>query len=72
MNIAEDHRGRNHMVIGFTLPVQSMHIINKVMSSNPAHGDVHTIQNYVVKFVSYGGFLWILWFPPPIKLTAMI
>ena len=27
-------------------------IITKVVSSNPAHGEVYLIQNYVVKFVS--------------------
>ena len=27
-------------------------IIAKVVSSNPAHGEVYSIQNYVVKFVS--------------------
>jgi hypothetical protein len=34
------------------------------------------IQHYVMKFVNYlrqvDGFLWVLWFPPPIKLTATI
>jgi hypothetical protein len=34
------------------------------------------IQHYVIKFVSdlrqVDGFLWGLWFPPPIKLTAKI
>ena len=39
-------------------------------------GKVYSIQNYVIKFVSdlrqVCGFLWILQFPPPIKLTAMI
>jgi hypothetical protein len=48
----------------------------KVVSSNPTHGEVYSIQHYVIKFVSdlrqVGGFLWVLWFPPPIKLTATI
>jgi hypothetical protein len=34
------------------------------------------VQHYVIKFVSYlrqvGGFLRVLWIPPPIKLTATI
>jgi hypothetical protein len=34
------------------------------------------VQHYVIKFVSdlwqVGGFLWVLRFPPPIKLTATI
>jgi hypothetical protein len=36
-------------------------IITKVVSSNPAHGEVYLIQHYVIKFVSdlrqVGGFL---------------
>ena len=55
------------------LPVQWVPITNEVVSSNPVHGEVHSIQNYVIKFVSdlrqVGGFRWVLWFPPPIKLT---
>jgi hypothetical protein len=40
-------------------------------------GEVYSIQHHdVIKFVSdlrqVGGFLWVLRFPPPIKLTAMI
>jgi hypothetical protein len=58
------------------LPVQSVPITTKVVSSNPVHGEVYSIQHYVIKFVSdlrqLGGFLWVLQFPPPIKLTAMI
>ena len=45
-------------------------------SSSPTHGEVYSIQHYVIKFVSdllqVGGFLWLFWFPPPIKLTATI
>jgi len=46
------------------------------MSSKPAHGEVYSIQFYVIKFVSdlrqVGGFLRVLRFPAPIKLTATI
>jgi hypothetical protein len=39
-------------------------------------GEVYFVQHYVIKFVSnlqqVGGFLWVLWFPPRIKLIAMI
>jgi hypothetical protein len=38
--------------------------------------EVYSIQHYVIKFVSdlrqVAGFLQLLWFPPPIKLTIMI
>ena len=63
-------------VVDLQLPVQSVPITTKVMNSNPVYDDVYLIQHYVIKFVSelpqVGGFLRILQFPPPIKLTAMI
>ena len=34
------------------LPVQSEPITTKVVSSNPVHGEVYSIQYYVIKFVS--------------------
>jgi len=34
------------------LPVQSVPIITKVVSSNPANGEVYSIQHYVIKFPS--------------------
>ena len=34
------------------LLVQSVSIIIKVVSSNPIHGEVYSIQHYVIKFVS--------------------
>jgi len=37
------------MVVGFQLPVS---ITTKVVSLNPADGQVYSIQDYVVKFVS--------------------
>jgi hypothetical protein len=51
--------------------MQSVPITTKVVSTNPSHGEVYSIQHYVIKFVSdlqqVGGHLR---FPPPIKLTA--
>ena len=53
-----------------------MPINTKVVSSIPAHVEVYLIQHYVIKFVSdwqqVGGFLRILWLPPPIKRPATI
>jgi len=58
------------------LSVQSVPITTNVLRSNPVHGEVYSIQHYVIKFVSdlrqVGGFLCVLQFPPPIKLTATI
>jgi len=34
------------------LPVQSVPITTKVVSSNPLHGEVYLIQHYMIKFVS--------------------
>ena len=65
---------RDHMDL--QLPVQSVPITAKVVSLNPVHGNVYSIQNCVIKFVSdlwqAGGFLQVLLFPPPITLTPMI
>ena len=58
------------------LPVQSAPITITVVSSNPNHGEVYSIQHYVIKFSSdlwqVSDFLRVLRFPPQIKLTAMI
>ena len=32
-------------------PMRSVPVITKVVSSNPAHGEVYLIQLYVIKFV---------------------
>jgi len=54
------------------LLVQSVPITTKVVNSNTVHREMDWIQHYVIKFVSYlrqvSGFLWILRFPPPIKM----
>ena len=55
---------------------QALPITTNVVSSNPIHGEVYSVQHYVIKFFSYllqvGGFLWVLPFSPPIKLSAKI
>ena len=47
--------------INLQLPMQSVSIITEVICSNPVHGEVYSIQHYVIKFVSDlwqdGGFL---------------
>ena len=47
-----------------------------VVRSNPANGEVYSIQHYVIKFASdlrqVGASIPVLQFPPPIKLIAMI
>jgi len=51
-------------------------ITTKVVSLNPAHGEVYSIQHYVIKFVGdlrqVIGFLRVPRFPPLIKLKSMI
>ena len=51
------------------LLIQSVPITTKVVSLNPTHSQVYSIQHYVIKFVrnlqQVGGFLWVLQFPPP-------
>jgi hypothetical protein len=64
---------KDHMVVGYTTTYT---ISTKVMSLIPAHGEVYSIQLYAIKFVSklrqVCGFLRVLRFPPPIKLTVTI
>ena len=67
---------RDRMVFDLQLPVQSVSITTKVVSLNPVHGEVYSIQHHVIKFVSnlrqVSGLLRVLRFPAPIKLTATI
>jgi hypothetical protein len=53
--------------------MQSVPITTNVVSSNPVHGEVYSIQHYVINFVSdlwqVSGFLKVLRFHPPKKLT---
>ena len=56
--------------------MQSVYITINVASSNPAYGEVYSMQHYAIKLVSdlqeVDGFLRVLWFPPSIKLTTTI
>jgi len=47
--------------------MQSVLITTKVVNSNPAHGEVYSMQYYLIKFVSV--FLLVCWFHSPMKLT---
>jgi hypothetical protein len=61
------------MVVGFTT---TWAITTKVVSSNLADDEVYSRQHYVIMFVSdlrqVSGFLWVIRFPPLIKLTTTI
>ena len=67
LNKLRGRGGHDHMVAGFT---------TNVVSLNPVHGEVYSIQHYVIKFFNdlrqVCGFHQVLRFPPPIKLTATI
>jgi hypothetical protein len=58
------------------VPVQLVSVTTTVVSLNPIHSKVYSIQHYVIKFVSdlqqVDCFFRILHFPPPIKLIATI
>ena len=68
--------GRDPMVVGFTTTyaIGTYHYWH--CEFEPLWDELILIQHYVIKFVSnmlqVCGYLWVLWFPPPIKLTAMI
>jgi len=80
MNSALSNKGAVVVVIvwwlGLQLPVQSVPITTEVVSLFLPHGEMYSMQHYVIKLVSnlrqVDGFLRVLWFPPPIKLTATI
>ena len=50
--------------------------MQSVLITTNAHGEVYSIQQYVIKFVSdlwlVGSLLQVRWFPPPIKLPQYI
>ena len=54
--------------------MQSVPITTNVVSLNLTHGEVYSIQHYVIKFVSdlrqVSRFLQVLRFPPSIKLIV--
>ena len=56
--------------------MSSVPITTNVVSLDSAHGEVYSIQYYVIKLVSdfrqVSDFLRVLLFPPPIKLIATI
>jgi hypothetical protein len=63
-------------VVGFTTTCAISAYHHYSCEFNPIHGDVYSIQHYVIKFVGdlpqVGGFLRVLRLPPPIKLTTTI
>ena len=69
INLYGGRRGRDRIANY----MQSVAIATKLVSSNPVHCEVYSIQNYVIKCVSN---LWqvggLLRFFPPIKLTATL
>jgi hypothetical protein len=66
----------NSCAITLIVTVQSVPNTTKAVSLNPTHGELFSIQHYVIKFVSDlregSGFLRVLRFPPQIKLTTTI
>jgi hypothetical protein len=66
----------NVLQLDLWLPFQSVTITSNAMSSSPVHGEVYSIQQYVITRFSdlrqVGDFHWVLRFPPPMKLTSTI
>ena len=50
------------------IPVQSVPINNKVVSSNPAHGDVYSIQIYMIEVCQWLATGW--WFSPGTPVSS--
>ena len=63
---------RNNFSV-LSLHMQSVSISTNVVSSNPDHAKCTTVCDKAVSDLrQMGGFLRVLWFPPPMKLTAII
>jgi hypothetical protein len=71
---------QSKIVINYYIITTKIQIIlylrTDIVSLNLAHGEVYSIQHYVIKFVSdlrqFSCFHQVLRIPPPIKLTATI
>jgi hypothetical protein len=54
------HRGPDRMVVGFITTYTISTYITNVVSLNPVHGEMYSIQHYVIEFLSdlrqVGGF----------------
>jgi hypothetical protein len=65
---------RGRIVVGLTTNCAIMTITTKVVSSNHAHGEVYSIQHYVIKCIidlrQVGGFLRVL--PPNFSLAVLV
>ena len=71
-NVVGGCSGRDHMVVGFT----TTYAISAYphwcceFESQSGWGVQHNVIKFVNDLQQVGGFLQVLWFPPPIKLTA--
>jgi hypothetical protein len=76
LNYARDRHGRDRVVVGFTTTyeISAYHHTSCEFEPRSWRGVLDTF--YVIKFVSdlqqVGGFLRVVTFPPPIKLTVTI
>jgi hypothetical protein len=52
MTLTPIYMALNYMILGTLTSKQSVSIITKIVSSNPAHGEVYLILHYVIKFVN--------------------
>ena len=63
---------RRDRMADLQLAMKPVAITTNVVSSNAAHDDVYSIQNYVINLSETLRFSPVLQFPLPIKLTATI
>ena len=73
MHLQRDRRGRDSI---WLLDLQlSVLVTTNDLTSNTGHGEVYSIQHYLIKFVNdlrqVSGFLQVRQFPPPINVTAI-
>ena len=59
-----------HLSNAKNLPITSLYL--SMLSISPQIWSIHSVIKFVSDLRQVGGFLRVLWFPPPIKLTTMI
>ena len=74
--LSRDRHGCDHMVVGYTTTYAISAYHHYSCEFKFRSGEMYSLQHYVIQFVSdlwqVGGFLRVLRFLPPIKLTTTI
>ena len=71
-DVKRDRRGRDHIAVGFMTTYAISAYGHKSCEVESRSGEVCSIQGFFSDLRLVGGFLRVLQFPPPMKMTATI